>query len=67
MKTDCFFSQNGVRHIDYKDTDTLRKFLNPHGRLQARKRTGVCAKHQRQLSRAVKLSRQMGLLPFIIR
>ncbi len=63
----CYFSKNNVSHIDYKDVDSLRKFINSHGRMIARKRSGLCAKHQRQLSQAVKRARFMGLLPYIIR
>lgn len=61
-----YFSQNGIKYIDYKDVDTLRKFLNPHGRLMSRKRTGLTASHQRELASAVKRAREMALLPFII-
>ena len=63
----CYFSQNGIKYIDYKDVETLRKFLNPHGRIIARQRTGVCAKHQRMLAHAIKKARYMGFLPFIVR
>ncbi len=63
----CYFSQNNIRHIDYKDTEILKKFLNPHGRMIARKKTGVSAKSQRQLSMAVKRARFMGLLPYVAR
>ncbi len=63
----CYFSQNNIRYIDFKDVELLKKFLNPHGRIQARKRTGVSAKSQRQLAMAVKHARFMGLLPFITR
>lgn len=63
----CYFSKNNVIQIDYKDTESLRKFMNPHGRMIARKRTGVCAKHQRQLSQAIKRARFLGLLPYVIR
>ena len=63
--TQCHFSANNVKLIDYKDVDILKKFLNPHARMIAGKRTGVCAKHQRQLSQAVKRARFMGLLPFV--
>ena len=42
----CFFSQNNIEQIDYKDVDALKKFINPHGRILARKKTGLCAKHQ---------------------
>ncbi|MCI0619531.1 30S ribosomal protein S18 [Candidatus Wolfebacteria bacterium] len=62
-----YFSQNNIKHIDYKDTDTLRKFLNPHGRLLSRRRTGLSAAHQRDVARAVKRARYMALLPYIVR
>lgn len=60
-------SQNKVTYIDYKDVELIKKFLNPHGRLMARKRTGISSKHQRQLAEALKRSRFMGLLPFVVR
>ena len=63
----CYFSQNNIKYIDYKDVELLKKFLTPHGRMQARKRTGVSAKSQRQLATAVKRARLMGLLPFVSR
>jgi len=63
----CFFSQNNIKHIDYKDTEILKKFLNPHARMMARKKTGISAKFQRQLSEAVKRARFMGLLPYVSR
>ena len=63
----CYFEKNNIKQIDYKDIETLRKFINPHGRMIARKRTGVCAKHQRQLAKAIKRARFMGLMPYIIR
>ena len=61
----CYFSQNNIKHIDYKDTEVLRKFLNPHARLLSRKRTGVSSKNQRKLALAVKRARFMALLPFV--
>ncbi len=67
MKKQCYFSQNNIQHIDYKDTEILKKFLNPHGRIISRKKTGVSAKSQRQLSMAVKHARFIGLLPFVAR
>ncbi len=54
-----------INHIDYKDVDLLKKFLNPHARMLARKRTGISARHQRQVAEAVKRARFIGLLPFI--
>jgi len=65
MKKQCYFSQHNIKHIDYKDTEILRKFLNPHGRILTTKRTGVSAKHQRQLAIAVKRARFMALLPYV--
>lgn len=65
MDQQCYFSANNVQLIDYKDIEILKKFLNPHARMIARRRTGVCAKHQRQLSLAVKRARFMGLIPYI--
>ena len=63
----CFFSQNNISRIDYKDVDSIKKFINPHGRILSRKKTGLCAKHQRQLAQAIKRARFMGFLPFTAR
>ena len=67
MKKQCYFSQNNIRYIEYKDTEILKKFLNPHGRIISRKKTGVSARSQRQLALAVKRARFIGLLPFVAR
>lgn len=64
MKQD-FFASNNIKHIDYKDVEILKKFINPSGRIVARKRSGVAAKHQRKLDLAIKRARFMGLLPFV--
>lgn len=64
--TEDYFSKHNIRYIDYKDTETLRKFLNPHGRIIARRHTGLSATHQRQLAAAIKRARYMGLLPYIV-
>jgi small subunit ribosomal protein S18 len=66
-KKQCYFSQNNIKHIDYKDVELLKKFLNPHGRIIAGRRTGVSAKSQRKLALAVKYARFMGLLPYVSR
>lgn len=63
----CYFSSNNIKYIDYKDAETLKRFMNPHARIQSSRRTGVCAKHQRQLATAIKRARFMGLVPFIAR
>lgn len=65
MAKQCYFTQNNIKHIDYKDVDVIKKFLNPNGRMISRKRTGVTAKNQRQLANAVKRARFMALIPFV--
>lgn len=65
VKKQCYFSQHNIKYIDYKDTDIIQKFLNPHGRILSRKRTGITAKYQRQLAVAVKRARFMGLIPYV--
>ncbi len=53
--------------IDYKDIETIKKFLNPHGKIMARRRTNLSSHGQRALSEAVKRARFMALLPYIVR
>lgn len=57
-------TQNDIRHVDYKDVDLLKQFINPHGRLVSRKRTGLTAKQQRSVEEAIKRARFMALLPY---
>ena len=64
MKQD-YFSANNIKFIDYKDVDILKRFLNQSGKIMNHKRTGVTAKNQRELTRAVKYARFLGLLPFV--
>lgn len=65
MKKQCYFEENAIKHIDYKDVATLKKFTNAHGRMVAARHSGVTAKNQRKLSTAIKRARFMGLLPFV--
>ena len=53
-----------IESFDYKDVDTLRKFINERGKIVSRRVTGLSAKQQRMVTRAVKRSRHMALLPF---
>ncbi|MFC9292487.1 30S ribosomal protein S18 [Streptomyces sp. NPDC057052] len=57
----------GITYIDYKDTDLLRKFVSDRGKIRSRRVTGVSARQQRRLARAVKNAREMALLPYGIR
>ena len=53
-----------VSYIDYKDTALLRKFISDRGKIRARRVTGNCSQHQRDIAVAVKNSREMALLPY---
>jgi small subunit ribosomal protein S18 len=61
----CILCTQNKKEIDWKDVDTLRKFLSAAAKIKPRRKTGLCAKHQRRLAKAVKRSRIMGLLPFV--
>jgi small subunit ribosomal protein S18 len=63
----CHFCQINAQSIDYKDTATLKRYLSSFGKIVPRKRSGVCAWHQRKLALAIKYARFMALLPFIVR
>ena len=60
----CAFCQNKVDAIDYKDINTLKKYITEGGKILPRRMTGVCAKHQRVLAVAIKRARLVDLLPF---
>jgi small subunit ribosomal protein S18 len=60
----CAFCADKSKSIDYKDTLKLKRFLTERGKIQPRRTSGVCAKHQRELAMAVKRARVMALLPY---
>ena len=60
----CIFCGEKAQKIDYKDVSTLRKFISERGKILPRRITGTCAKHQRELCKAVKRARMLALLPF---
>jgi len=62
-----YFTENNIKYIDYKDIEILKKFLNQHGRILSRRKTGLNAKHQNALALAVKRSRFLALLPYVSR
>jgi len=62
---ECKFTKAGIEYIDYKDTDLLERFMNDQGKILPRRVTGTSAKYQRQLSRAIKRARFLGLLPYV--
>jgi small subunit ribosomal protein S18 len=53
-----------VVEIDYKDVGRLRRYINDRGKIEPRRKTGTCAKHQRRLTTALKRARVLALLPF---
>jgi small subunit ribosomal protein S18 len=63
----CVFCQNKADHVDYKDIASLRKFVSDRGKIRARRVTGNCTQHQRDVASAVKNAREMALLPYSTR
>ena len=63
-KTDPF-TEARIRFIDYKDDRTLGRFITDHGKILPSRLSGVCARHQRQLSTAVKRARFLAIIPYI--
>ena len=61
----CYFTENNITHIDYKDVDLLKKFISERGKILPRRVTGTSAKYQRKLTVAIKRARQMALLPYV--
>lgn len=61
----CRFKRNGIKYVDYKDAEFLKKFLNEQGKLLPRRLTGTSAKYQRRVAQAVKRARHLALLPFV--
>ncbi|WP_074729587.1 30S ribosomal protein S18 [Paenibacillus naphthalenovorans] len=60
----CYFTVNKITHIDYKDTDVLKKFISERGKILPRRVTGTSAKYQRALTVAIKRARAVALLPY---
>jgi len=61
----CYFTENKVTHIDFKDVELLKRFINERGKILPRRVTGTSAKWQRKLAVAIKRARHMALLPFV--
>ncbi|MCR4416168.1 MAG: 30S ribosomal protein S18 [Ignavibacteria bacterium] len=64
-KRTCRFCEAKEEYIDYKDDRKLAKFITEQGKIIPRRITGTCAKHQRQLTTAIKRARHLALLPFV--
>lgn len=61
----CYFTNNKIKIIDYKDVELLKRFISPSGKITSRRATGTSAKYQRMLAVAIKRARYMALLPYI--
>ncbi len=62
----CYFCQ-AKKEPNWQDYQKLAEFLSPRGRILPRSLSGLCARHQRQLARAIKRARHLGLLPFVVK
>ncbi|MDR1017011.1 MAG: 30S ribosomal protein S18 [Coriobacteriales bacterium] len=60
----CPFCKAEVKDIDYKDVDTLKKYMTDRAKIKPKRVTGCCQQHQKKLARAIKLARVMALVPF---
>lgn len=61
----CFFKENNIHEVDYKDVKLLKKFVNDQGKIMPRRVTGTGAKMHRKVVSAIKRSRIIGLMPFV--
>ena len=61
---DCQFCTDKSVRIDYKQIEVLRRYVSDDGKIRPRRQTGACARHQRELARAIKRARHIALLPF---
>lgn len=62
----CSFCVEKIEYIDYKDVQRLKKYITERGKILPRRISGNCARHQRQLTNAIKRARIIALLPFVI-
>ena len=61
----CAFCMDNIKEVDYKDLPRLRRHISERGKIEPRRKTGTCAKHQRSLTTAIKRARHVALLPFV--
>jgi small subunit ribosomal protein S18 len=60
----CIFCKDRIEYVDYKDVNLLRKFMSDRGKIRARRVSGNCAQHQRDVATAIKMTRELALLPY---
>jgi len=61
----CYFCQQGIKHIDYKNFILLRKFTTYFAKIKPRRYSGTCLRHQKAVNKAIKRARHLALLPFV--
>ena len=61
----CYFCQKNVEEVDFKNTEVLSRFISSTYKIKSRKKSGLCAPHQRKTAKAIKRARQLGLLPYL--
>lgn len=61
----CHFCASKMETLDYKDVNTINKFITDRGKIKPRRTTNTCAKHQRMVATAIKRSRHMAFIPFV--
>jgi small subunit ribosomal protein S18 len=64
-KNRCYFTDNNIKYIDYKDTNMLQRFISDRGKILPRRVTGTKSRYQAELATAIKRARHMALLPYI--
>ncbi len=62
----CHLCTNAMDELDYKDVRTIQRFISAYGKILPRRRTGTCVPHQRIVTQAIKRSRIMALVPFVV-
>lgn len=61
----CYFCTEKIDHVDYKDVAVLRRYMSDRAKIRARRVSGNCPRHQRQVAVAIKNAREMALLPYV--
>lgn len=60
----CHFCFSNIKYVDYKNSELLKRYLTPQSKIQSRRKSSLCAKHQRLLANAIKKARILGLVAF---
>lgn len=63
----CHFCKEKIEYIDFKDVGMLKRYISDRGKIRARRVTGTCVQHQREVATAVKNAREVALLPYVVR